>query len=224
MGLPPALAGCYSKGMSQRFDVVTEAARAVHGDRVDAYVDRLRAFAPNPSPAQVRTWLRTLRMQATSTLPKAFIFDADGTLCDVRGVRHYVTGKYRDFDTFHRASNFCPPNEQVADLANRVSEAGMAVVVTTARQHRYHDLTVGWMAKHGVAMDALFMRADNDTRPDYEVKRDILAVIRRRFNVIGAVDDNPQVLRLWDEVGIAATEVPGFDPQVEGVLEVVSPF
>lgn len=201
------------------FDQIANAARAVHGDFADAYVARLAAFTPSPTAEQVAVWASTLAGQTASPLPDAVIFDMDGTLVDVRGVRHYVTGEHRDFDSFHRASSFCPPNPKVAALAHSVHEQGMAVVVVTARKHCYRDLSVGWLHKYGVPFDAVFTRPAGDDRPDYQVKRDIQAAVRERFNVLAAVDDNPQVLALWDEVGIRAVVVPGFDPVVDGVLE-----
>jgi hypothetical protein len=55
------------------------------------------------------------------------------------------------------------------------------------------------------------MRADNDFRPDYEVKKDILARIRNSWDVVEAWDDNPNVTRLWQEEGIPFVLVPGWE-------------
>lgn len=39
-------------------------------------------------------------------LPEAVLFDCDGTLVDVSGIRHLLNGPGR-FDAFHRASAAC---------------------------------------------------------------------------------------------------------------------
>lgn len=104
--------------------------------------------------------------------------------------------------------------------AARVAHAqGTAVLIVTARSTRYRHHTGMWLALHGVPSDAMWMRAARDMRPDYEVKRGILAAIRRRYRPVHAWDDNPSVLRLWAEEGIPATTVPGWDDPVARATE-----
>lgn len=140
----------------------------------------------------------------------AAIFDVDGTLADVSAIRHFVDGPERNFDAFHRASVDVPPHGWVVDLARDLSEQGLAILVVTARSARFRPVTAFWLAMHDVPSDALYMRADNDYRADYLVKRDIYARLAASFTVVRAVDDNPQVVRLWQELGIATTVVPGW--------------
>lgn len=143
-------------------------------------------------------------------MTNAVIFDVDGTLCDVQGIRHYVREE-RNFDLFHRASLFCPPIPEVVALTHSLDPRVKRIVVT-ARQNRYEDVTKMWLQKHNVRYDRLYMRAWDDTRKDYTVKREILAQIRSDgFVPVFAVDDNPQVIRLWKQEGIPVMEIPGFD-------------
>ena len=149
--------------------------------------------------------------------PHAVIFDMDGTLADVRGIRHHIVpptpkpkGWYKDFHAFHANSVDCPPNRAVVDHAIRASLLGNAILIVTARRAMYRNPTAWFLAINGVPSDALYMRGDKDGRPDYEVKKDILASIRTRYNVIHAVDDNPAVIALWQEEGIPTTIVEGF--------------
>lgn len=142
---------------------------------------------------------------------EAEIFDMDGTLCDVRSIRHHVAGPKRNFHAFHMESASCPPNPEVVAAAHRAKEAGRAVLIVTARMRKYERVTSVWLALHGVPSDALFMRADGDQRPDYEVKREILARIRRSWDPVHAHDDNPAVCALWEEEQIPYTVVPGWE-------------
>lgn len=144
------------------------------------------------------------------TIQKARIFDIDGTLCDVRSIRHHVTGTRRDFDAFHRESVNCPPHPHVVEAARNSLAEGVAPLIVTARQAKYRNVTAFWLAMHDIPSDVLYMRATGDMRPDYEVKRDILARIRNRYDVIEAWDDNPSVIQLWTEENIPHVLVPGW--------------
>ncbi|SES03663.1 hypothetical protein [Streptomyces qinglanensis] len=139
----------------------------------------------------------------------AVIFDVDGTLCDVRGIRHLLDEPGR-FHAFHTASVDCPPHAHVVGAAHEARAAGLGVLVVTARSVRFRPHTAMWLALHGVPSDAMWMRAHHDQRPDYEVKRSILARIRERWRPVHAWDDNPAVLALWAEEGIPTTVVPGW--------------
>ena len=135
----------------------------------------------------------------------------DGTLADVSGIRHYVTGPHRDFKSFHEESVNVPPHDDVVNMAKKASEDGHKVLIVTARTTDYRPHTAMWLAQNGVPSDAMYMRRSGDTRPDYEVKSDILNRIKSQYNVVHAVDDNPNVLRLWEENGIPTTKVPGWE-------------
>jgi beta-phosphoglucomutase-like phosphatase (HAD superfamily) len=145
----------------------------------------------------------------------AIIFDMDGTLADVSGIRHWVIPtaqrRWKAFDKFHEESVNVPANEWVVDLAREWDARGVDVVVVTARRALWRHHTAWWLALHGVPSAALFMRGVDDGRRDYLVKRDILARITQTWNVVHAVDDNPSVLDLWREAGIPTTVVPGWE-------------
>lgn len=137
------------------------------------------------------------------------IFDMDGTLCDVRSIRHLLDGPGA-FHAFHRASVDCPPHRHVVEAARAAHAGGLAVLIVTARTVAFRPHTAMWLALHEVPSDAMWMRATRDGRPDYEVKRSILARVRERYVPVHAWDDNPNVLRLWAEEGIPTTVVPGW--------------
>lgn len=149
----------------------------------------------------------------------AVIFDMDGTLCDVSGMRHYVMGGKKNFDQFHKsACLFAPVNEEVKFANHTHYAAGDAILIVTARKRMWGDYTKMWLDKHGIFYDRIYMRANDDQRKDYEVKREILARIRSQgFRVVHAYDDNPAVVALWREEGIPVTVVPGWVTPDPGV-------
>lgn len=142
----------------------------------------------------------------------AAIFDMDGTLANVSGIRHHLIPRERrkDFHTFHRESVNAPPHMDVVNAALAAHALGLDVLVVTARKHMWRHHTAWWLAIHRVPSTALYMRADHDNRKDYEVKRDILKQIRKRHEVVHAWDDNPAIIQLWREEGIPCTVVPGW--------------
>jgi FMN phosphatase YigB (HAD superfamily) len=143
---------------------------------------------------------------------QAAIFDVDGTLADVTGVRHYVLNdpRRKNFDAFHAAASFVPAHAHVVELAQQQRAARRAIVVVTARSERWRYRTATWLQKHEVPHDHLLMRRNGDQRKDVEVKREILAKIREHYDVVLAVDDNPSVIALWESEGISVKRVPGW--------------
>lgn len=148
--------------------------------------------------------------------PKAVIFDMDGTLADVSAFRHYVQGgpeNYykKDFDAFHRETVVAPAHATVVAHAQVSHLLGNKNIIVTARGSNYRHQTAMWLALNRVPSDAMYMRRQGDYRPDYEVKKDIYARLSRSFHVIHAVDDNPRIIALWEELGIPTTVVPGWE-------------
>lgn len=149
----------------------------------------------------------------TKALAEAVIVDVDGTLCDVEGIRHYVTrsNARRDFESFHKASALCPPIAETLDWVAAHRAAGRRIIVVTARERRWEHLTRTWMRKWEIEHDHLLMRPNFDYRPDTEIKSEILAQITTAgFDVVAAIDDNPSVIALWRSHGIPVTVVPGW--------------
>lgn len=141
----------------------------------------------------------------------AEIFDMDGTLCDVSGIRYLVEGPKKDFYRFHMESASCPTNQEVVERAHAAHRAGRAVLIVTARSTDFRNVTAMWLALHGVPSDAMYMRKSGDGRKDYLVKLDILTCILKRWKPVHAHDDNTEVVDgVWKPNGIPTTVVPGW--------------
>lgn len=152
--------------------------------------------------------------------PIAVIVDVDGTLCDVTGILHYVDGTLgttksgkpiKNFDAFHAASQFCPPNQQALDYVRHHHDNGTAIIIVTARMEQWRHTTTEWL-KNTIPADipwTLHMRPQGDYRKDTLVKTDIYnRLTDYGIEIIGAIDDNPAILALWDSLGIPTEEVP----------------
>ena len=145
---------------------------------------------------------------------KAVIFDMDGTLADVSGIRHFLDRDKgsKDFHAFHDASINVPPNDHVVRMLREFKRDGFAVLVVTARKEMWLWHTLLWMDDNAIPHDHLFMRGNKDGRKDFDVKSDILdRILAAGFDVQHAVDDNPAVIQLWQERNINVTVVPGWE-------------
>jgi phosphoglycolate phosphatase-like HAD superfamily hydrolase len=145
------------------------------------------------------------------TRPTAYIFDVDGTLANVDPYLHYVRGSNRDYEAFHEASIDALPNVDVVEMLNNAVADQHAIIVVTSRKDRWRGLTSLWLMKNNLISHALFMRSDEDNRPDYEVKKDILDKIDKHWKVVHAIDDNPNVIRLWEDNNIPTTKIGTWD-------------
>lgn len=142
----------------------------------------------------------------------------DGTLANVSSIRHHLT-KFdetrrrviKHFNRFHEESVNVPPNSYVVNAAQVCHLFDIDVIIVTARKAKWRNQTAMWLAMNKVPSDALFMRADNDSRKDVDVKRDILSMIRENWTVVGAWDDNPSIIKLWEEEGIPCNIVEGWE-------------
>ena len=143
--------------------------------------------------------------------PTANIYDVDGTLANVDPYLHLVRGSDRDYNAFHEASIDALPNINVIEMLNNSVSDGHSILVVTSRKEKYRGLTSMWLAKNNIRSHGLFMRADNDNRPDYEAKKDMLDKITQLWDVTHAIDDNPNVIRLWEDNNIPTTKIGTWD-------------
>lgn len=148
----------------------------------------------------------------------AAIVDMDGTLANVSSIRHLVDGinTKKDFHAFHEASEFVPANKQAVDFCVRQHRKGRVVLILTARMRQWEGATERFLTRELIPyapyVSPIWMRTDGDYRKDREVKAEILAEIRKTYNVVAACDDNPSIIELWEAEGIPEIEiVPGWD-------------
>jgi FMN phosphatase YigB (HAD superfamily) len=143
--------------------------------------------------------------------PTAYIFDVDGTLANVDPYLHLVRGSNRDYNAFHEASIDALPNLDVVEMLNNAVSDRHSILIVTSRKEKYRGLTSMWLAKNNIRSHGLFMRSDDDNRPDYEAKKDMLDKISSLWNVVHAIDDNPNVIKLWEDHDIPTTKIGTWD-------------
>lgn len=118
------------------------------------------------------------------------IFDIDGTLADHEGIR----GPF-DWDKVLEDKL----KKDVAALymfcnKHKFQHKTPKVIVCSGRDAVCRSKTVAWLAYYGLTFDELFMRAENDNRPDFEIKQEFWEEISAKHNVLFMVDDRQQVV------------------------------
>lgn len=137
-------------------------------------------------------------------LPRAVLFDVDGTLA----LRDESDPNVRHFAAWDRVGEDLP-NAAVIELAQLVAESGRyKLIVMSGRDEVCRWQTEMWLYAQGVAFDELHMRAHKDNRPDTVVKKELFeAHIAGRYDVAFVVDDREGVVKQWRRMGLTCFQV-----------------
>jgi hypothetical protein len=127
------------------------------------------------------------------------VFDMDGTMACVDHRLKYVQGEgKKNWKKFFEEMVNDTPNEWCVDLAQRLGDSGLEIVLASGRPDDYRLQTEEWLEFHGVEYSHLFMRKAGDYRPDDIVKQIIYDFeIKPRYDVKLVIDDRPSVCRQW---------------------------
>lgn len=152
----------------------------------------------------------TVTDRTTSNLRQTVIVDVDGTVADMgKG----LDGRRSPYD-WHRVDEDTPIRP-VIELVGVLRKAGYAIVFMSGRKETCRDKTTTWLRAHGVADEGepLFMRADNDNRPDHIVKAEMFDrdFPHATHQVAFVVDDRRDVVKMWRGRGLTVLQVADGD-------------
>ena len=131
-----------------------------------------------------------------TSLQAAYIVDTDGTVANHEPHRGpYETAKYAE-DTVW---------EHVAEVVRALYAQGYAIIGLSGRNEDFADVTIKWWNDNNIPFDDFFFRPNEDGPKtiDATVKYDLFVQnITPNYNVLGAFDDRPQVVRMWETIGV----------------------
>jgi phosphoglycolate phosphatase-like HAD superfamily hydrolase len=136
---------------------------------------------------------------------KDIIFDIDGTLADIQHRIHHIKEKPKSWRKFREGILDDTPHTDIFWLLHTFHSVGCRILIASGRSEYERDLTAFWLYKHGIKgkYEKLYMRARDDYRGDYIIKKEILEEMRRDgYNPTMAIDDRDQVVNMWRENGI----------------------
>ena len=144
---------------------------------------------------------------------KLVLFDIDGTLTDNSHRQHFLTSSPKRWDEFFDKMNDDRPNEGVVSLYRTLFQSGCYdIVLVTARPERFRFVTENWLCRHEIECAKLLMRADEDFRPDAEIKQEMLGKLTSSFDEIAfIIDDRTQAVRMWRSLGLTCLQCADHD-------------
>jgi predicted kinase len=142
-----------------------------------------------------------------TSLPKAIIFDIDGTLALMNSRTPYEWDKVGE-DEVNDSVNFLTEMIHQYNMSDDFFlDEKVNIVICTGRDGKAEDKTKTWLKKHNISYDEFYIRKSGDNRKDSIVKREFLEDIIAKYNVLFAVDDRNQVVKMWRDSGISCFQV-----------------
>ena len=146
------------------------------------------------------------------------IFDIDGTLMNIDHRRHFVEGKIKDWESFEKKIESDVPYPDISQLLVSLYESNNhRFIFCSGRREKNREITheqiVAILSRANNYLPnpldiVLMMRGDDDRRPDYIVKLDILGQLRvKGYNPELVFDDRTSVVEMWRAQGIRCLQV-----------------
>jgi predicted secreted acid phosphatase len=134
---------------------------------------------------------------------EAVIVDIDGTISNNSHRVHLVSGKSKNWPAFSELMDKdLPIIKNINRIANKYG-LGYRILFVSGRSHQYRKKTEKWLLKYFYTDEyLLFLRKDNDKRPSFEIKRDILKQLRKKFIIKYVIDDNKKDLEMYEKEGL----------------------
>src|SRR5687768_148188 len=99
------------------------------------------------------------------------LFDLDGTLSLAEHRIHHVRGKNKNYRKFFAASKDDKPYEPILEVARRLYQTGISIVIFSGRSEEVRKDTEEWLSKHLGVPHKLVMRREKDFTPDHILKK-----------------------------------------------------
>lgn len=133
------------------------------------------------------------------SLPKAWLFDIDGTLAKNNSGRSFYDETRVGEDD---------PVAPVVSVLHGLRMLGARIVVMSGRSMACEIATAEWLDEHVGRdnWDELFMRAEGDKRPDWKVKSELFDEVAKSYAVMGVVDDRSSVVAMWRSRGLTCLQ------------------
>jgi predicted secreted acid phosphatase len=142
--------------------------------------------------------------------PKAVIFDIDGTLANTDHRKHHLEKRPKDWDAWHAAADQDQPHEDIVDLLGLFWNDGWRLLICSGRGEELRKQTEGWLSRHAIGYDVLYMRPAGDRRDDSIIKFEMLQKIRTEYTPVMVFDDRARVVQMWRREGLRCLQVaPG---------------
>lgn len=102
------------------------------------------------------------------------------------------------------------PIMPVISVVQALHQHGCRILFVSGRKEQCRLATVKWIRQFvlkGLPSTDLFMRRDDDNRPDVETKSEIYEnFIEGKFHILCVIDDRASVVKMWREKGLTVLQ------------------
>lgn len=133
------------------------------------------------------------------------ICDLDGTLFDASHREHLIRCPEPNWAEFFARCGDDPPKWDVARLVKRLS-VSHHVVYISGRPESVRRETENALARVDLPPGPLYLRADDDFRPDHVIKREVYET-HLRDRVWLVLEDRSSVVKMWRSLGLTCLQV-----------------
>ena len=133
------------------------------------------------------------------------LIDLDGTLCNIDHRIPFLKTNRKEF--FKGISNDSI-NNTVSSAILDFFYSARDIVFVSGRPKSHKQESIAWLEQNfkfdpGLVRSPIYMRANSDSRPDHEVKKDLLKDIREDgYDPLFVIDDRDSVVEMWLEEGL----------------------
>ena len=132
-----------------------------------------------------------------------FVWDLDGTICNVSHRRQYVATKPRNWEAWNKGMTNDTPNVAVQKVFQALRhDHEVDLIVVSGRSDYYKEQTIKWLTDNEIFYDEIYMRKYKDHRDDAVVKGEIADEILKTHRILGVFDDRQRVVNMWIQRGI----------------------
>ena len=152
------------------------------------------------------------------------IFDIDGTIMNIDHRRHFLDERPKNWNSFFKGISDDVPNQDIARLMlSLLKDKNNQLIFCSGRKETYREITQNQVARiiykeNTLALSKFlkgdklnlpfYMREDEDYRPDYMVKSDLLDnMINDGYDPAIVFDDRDSVVEMWRSRGIRCLQV-----------------
>ena len=134
-----------------------------------------------------------------SSKPPCYILDLDGTIAE-KGDRSPFDWKRVGEDSVI---------ENIAKLWRDLSSNKLnpTLIICTGRDGVCLEECKSWLYKHNINYHGIYIRRENDMRPDWVVKEEFWREIAKNRYIVGLIDDRLQVVRRARALGLTVLHV-----------------
>jgi hypothetical protein len=144
-------------------------------------------------------------------MKKAILIDIDDCWMDSRlwiSKAPLGSKNEEDWDLFYKRVCLCKPNKPfIRDVTALIAEMNLYPIFLTSRSNKVERDTIFQIQNNSsLIVDtncSLYMRhKKNDYRSSEKVKKDILVKLMKNYEVVYAIDDTPDNLQMYKDMGI----------------------